>query len=101
MSVRYARSSHVLIYSDGLSMQAIDLSDVRPTVTGWAIECRLNAEDPLRNFSPSSGVLGEVAWPAEVKDPKSGRTAASVSIKVYSRSLQCWWFSLKVTRTRI
>ncbi len=25
--------------------------------TGWAIECRLNAEDPLNNFTPSPGKL--------------------------------------------
>ncbi|MCZ7392241.1 MAG: acetyl-CoA carboxylase biotin carboxylase subunit [Candidatus Methanoperedens sp.] len=29
--------------------------DIRQT--GWAIECRLNAEDPLNNFTPSPGKL--------------------------------------------
>ncbi len=33
------------------------------TPTGWAIEVRLNAEDPFRGFAPCSGVLGRVAWP--------------------------------------
>ncbi len=32
---------------------------------GWAIECRINAEDPFRNFLPSSGRLVRFAPPAE------------------------------------
>jgi acetyl-CoA carboxylase biotin carboxylase subunit len=32
--------------------------------TGCAIECRINAEDPLRNFQPSPGTVSEVQWPA-------------------------------------
>jgi acetyl-CoA carboxylase biotin carboxylase subunit len=31
---------------------------------GCAIECRVNAEDPARDFAPSPGVVDEVAWPA-------------------------------------
>ncbi len=36
--------------------------DLRPR--GWAIECRINAEDPERNFSPSPGVVKEYHPPA-------------------------------------
>jgi acetyl-CoA carboxylase biotin carboxylase subunit len=36
--------------------------DLRPR--GWAIECRINAEDPDRNFSPSPGVVKEYHPPA-------------------------------------
>ena len=43
-----------------------------PTVTGWAIECRINAEDPFKNFAPSSGTLGTVSWPGEILDPSLG-----------------------------
>jgi len=32
---------------------------------GWAIECRINAEDPLRNFLPSTGRLVKYEPPAE------------------------------------
>jgi hypothetical protein len=33
------------------------------TPSGWAMEARLNAEDPLRSFLPSAGTLGAVAFP--------------------------------------
>jgi propionyl-CoA carboxylase alpha chain len=33
---------------------------------GWAMECRINAEDPFRNFLPSTGRLVKFAPPAEV-----------------------------------
>ena len=36
-------------------------ADVRPS--GWAIECRITAEDPFRNFMPSSGVVSFVQEP--------------------------------------
>ncbi|NLO22126.1 MAG: acetyl-CoA carboxylase biotin carboxylase subunit [Syntrophomonadaceae bacterium] len=30
---------------------------------GWAIECRVNAEDPQRNFQPSPGTIGQYIVP--------------------------------------
>jgi acetyl-CoA carboxylase biotin carboxylase subunit len=36
-------------------------SDIR--AEGCALECRINAEDPARDFLPSPGVVSEVSWP--------------------------------------
>jgi acetyl-CoA carboxylase, biotin carboxylase subunit len=32
--------------------------------SGCAMECRVNAEDPLRDFLPSPGTVAEVTWPS-------------------------------------
>jgi|TARA_B100001971_G_scaffold214833_1_gene254757 acetyl-CoA carboxylase biotin carboxylase subunit len=34
---------------------AFDQNNIK--LNGWAIECRINAEDPLSNFSPSTGTI--------------------------------------------
>jgi len=36
-------------------------SDIR--AAGCALECRINAEDPARDFQPSPGVVSDVTWP--------------------------------------
>jgi acetyl-CoA/propionyl-CoA carboxylase biotin carboxyl carrier protein len=42
--------------------ERIDLSDVRPS--GHAMQCRINAEDPSRNFLPAPGRVGAYREPS-------------------------------------
>ena len=41
---------------------ALEQSDINPR--GHAIECRINAEDPKKNFQPSPGVIGMCHQPS-------------------------------------
>ncbi|DBA70016.1 TPA: hypothetical protein ACH3X2_012365 [Trebouxia sp. C0005] len=43
--------------------KADSLVDFKPSHKGHAIEVRINAEDPFRDFAPSAGTLGLVEWP--------------------------------------
>ena len=33
------------------------------TINGWAVECRINAEDPYNNYLPSTGVITSIQLP--------------------------------------
>ena len=66
------------------------------TPTGWAMEARLNAEDPLRNFLPSAGTLGAVAFPLKDSGAPhrcgnptltlSGRAGCELAAAAYARA---------------
>lgn len=47
---------------------------------GWAIECRINAEDPFRNFLPSTGRLVRFAPPAQ--SMWQGNTSGLLGVRV-------------------
>lgn len=47
---------------------------------GWAIECRINAEDPFRNFLPSTGRLVRFVPPAQTMF--QGNTADLLGVRV-------------------
>jgi acetyl-CoA carboxylase biotin carboxylase subunit len=40
------------------------LSQAEVKLDGCAIECRINAEDPAKDFHPSPGTVRQAAWPA-------------------------------------
>jgi len=51
---------------------------------GWAIECRINAEDPFRNFLPSTGRLVKYQPPeADMVAAEDGRYGVRVDTGVY------------------
>jgi urea carboxylase len=45
----------------------LDLAGVQPAARGASIQVRLYAEDPAKNFQPSSGVLTQAAFPAQAR----------------------------------
>ncbi|MFV2035701.1 MAG: acetyl/propionyl/methylcrotonyl-CoA carboxylase subunit alpha, partial [Halocynthiibacter sp.] len=48
--------------------EALGLTQADVKLNGWAVECRLYAEDPYRNFLPSIGRLTRYRPPTEVAD---------------------------------
>jgi len=46
------------------SGQPINLKQEDIKMKGWAMECRINAEDPFRGFLPSTGVITQSVIPA-------------------------------------
>jgi urea carboxylase len=55
------------------------LPDVAPPARGAAIQARIYAEDPLRGYQPSAGVLTEVAFPDDVRVETAVDTGSEVT----------------------
>jgi propionyl-CoA carboxylase alpha chain len=51
--------------------EALPLTQADVKRNGWAIECRINAEDPFRNFLPSTGRLVRFLPPATTMEAAS------------------------------
>lgn len=46
--------------------EKLTISQADVKINGWAMECRINAEDPFRGFLPSTGRLVKFQPPAEI-----------------------------------
>jgi len=60
--------------------EKLPLTQAQVQRNGWAIECRINAEDPFRNFLPSTGRLVRFAPPAQTMF--QGNTANLLGVRV-------------------
>jgi propionyl-CoA carboxylase alpha chain len=60
--------------------EKLPLTQAQVQRKGWAIECRINAEDPFRNFLPSTGRLVRFAPPAQTMF--QGNTADLLGVRV-------------------
>ena len=60
--------------------EKLPLTQAQVQRNGWAIECRINAEDPFRNFLPSTGRL--VRFTPPVQTMFQGNTDALLGVRV-------------------
>jgi acetyl-CoA carboxylase biotin carboxylase subunit len=67
---------------------------------GWAIECRINAEDPERNFAPSPGTVEEYQAPGGFGVRLDTHLYQGYEIPVYYDSLIAKLIAFDLTRDR-
>jgi acetyl-CoA carboxylase biotin carboxylase subunit len=66
---------------------ALKQEDIKPR--GHAIECRINAEDPSKNFQPSSGKIGICHQPSGFRTRVDGAIFQGYKITPYYDSMVC------------
>jgi len=66
---------------------ALKQSDVNPR--GHAIECRINAEDPSKNFQPSPGIIGMCHQPSGFRTRVDGAIFQGYKVTPYYDSMIC------------
>lgn len=65
---------------------------------GWAIECRINAEDPTRNFLPSPGTIANYHAPAGYGVRLDSHLYQGYALPIYYDSLVAKLISFDMTR---
>jgi len=66
---------------------ALKQSDIKPR--GHAIECRINAEDPSKNFQPSPGLIGMCHQPSGFRTRVDGSIYQGYRVTPYYDSMIC------------
>ena len=66
---------------------ALNQEDIKPR--GHAIECRINAEDPSKNFQPSPGIISVCHQPSGFRTRVDGAIFQGCKITPYYDSLIC------------
>ena len=66
---------------------ALEQSDINPR--GHAIECRINAEDPSRNFQPSPGLIGMCHQPSGFRTRVDSTIYQGFKVTPYYDSMVC------------
>ncbi|MBD1164635.1 acetyl-CoA carboxylase biotin carboxylase subunit [Pelagibacterales bacterium SAG-MED13] len=66
---------------------ALNQSDIKPR--GHAIECRINAEDPNKNFQPSPGTIGMCHQPSGFRTRVDGAIFQGYKVTPYYDSMIC------------
>jgi len=66
---------------------ALTQNDIKPR--GHAIECRINAEDPSKNFQPSPGTIGMCHLPSGFRTRVDGAIYQGYKVSPYYDSLIC------------
>ena len=66
---------------------ALDQNDIQPR--GHAIECRINAEDPAKNFQPSPGIIGMCHQPSGFRTRVDGAIYQGYKVTPYYDSMVC------------
>ena len=66
---------------------ALNQSDINPR--GHAIECRINAEDPGKNFQPSPGLIGMCHQPSGFRTRVDGSIYQGYNVTPYYDSMIC------------